>query len=132
MTDKFIFWLAAVFAAITGLLFVLESGWLASLGVHFPVLVTGNIVLALITLVSYSRCRKGLSAKNPNVFVRSVYASTLSKLMLCVAGIAVYVFTNRDHVSKATIFILLFFYLVYTVLETWQLFNASIRQKKPE
>ncbi|WP_126245400.1 hypothetical protein [Chitinophaga rhizosphaerae] len=130
MTDKFIFWLAAMVAAITGLLFTLENGWLASLGVDFPVLVAGNIVLALIALVSYSLCRKGLAAENPNVFVRSVYASTLSKLMLCVAGIGVYVFVTRDHVSKATIFILLFFYLVYTVLETWQLFRASLRQKK--
>ncbi|WP_341843202.1 hypothetical protein [Chitinophaga caseinilytica] len=130
MTDKFIFWLAAVVAAITGLLFTLENGWLAALGVDFPVLVAGNIVLALIALVSYSLCRKGLAAENPNVFVRSVYASTLSKLMLCVAGIGVYVFVTRDHVSKATIFILLFFYLVYTVLETWQLFRASLRQKK--
>ncbi len=132
MTDKFIFWLAAVFAAITGLLFLTENGWLASIGVHFPILVIGNIVLALITLISFSLSRKGLAATNPNVFVRSVYASTLSKLMLCVVGIGVYVLVNRSRVSKATIFILLFFYLVYTVLETWQLYRASLRQKKPE
>ncbi len=132
MTDKFIFWLAAVFAVITGTLFILKEGWLATMGVHFPILMIGNIVLALVTLVSYSTSRKGLTAENPNVFVRSVYASTLSKLMLCVVGIAAYVIANRSQVSKATIFILLFFYLVYTVLETWQLFRASLRHKKPE
>jgi len=130
MTDKFILWLAGVFVAITAALFLLQQWLLQSLAVHFEVLVAGNIVMALITLISYSLNRKGMTAANPNVFVRSVYASTLSKLMLCVIGIGVYVFLSRPQVSKATIFLLLFFYLVYTVFETIHLYRMSIRQKK--
>ncbi len=130
MTDKFILWLAGVFILITAALFLLQQWLLQSLAVHFEVLVAGNIVMALITLISYSLNRKGMTAANPNVFVRSVYASTLSKLMLCVIGIGVYVFLSRPQVSKATIFLLLFFYLVYTVFETIHLYRMSIRQKK--
>src|SRR5687768_5725081 len=105
MTDRFIFWLAGVFVLITAVLFLLQQWLLQSLGVHFEVLVAGNIAMALITLISYSLNRKGMTASNPNVFVRSVYASTLSKLMLCVVGISVYVFLSRPQVSKATIFL---------------------------
>lgn len=130
MTDKFILWLAGVFILITAALFLLQQWLLQSLAVHFEVLVAGNIAMALITLISYSLNRKGMTAANPNVFVRSVYASTLSKLMLCVIGIGVYVFLSRPQVSKATIFLLLFFYLVYTVFETIHLYRMSIRQKK--
>lgn len=130
MTDKFILWLAVVSGLITAALFFFK-GWLQqSLGVHFEVLVAGNIALALITFISYSLNRKGMKADNPNVFVRSVYASTLAKLMLCATGIVVYVMVNRSAVSKATIFLLMFFYLVYTVFETMHLYRTSIKQKK--
>lgn len=130
MTDKFILWLAGVFVLITAALFLLQQWLLQSLGAHFEVLVAGNIAMALITLISYSMNRKGMAASNPNVFVRSVYASTLSKLLLCAIGIGVYVMLNRQRVSKSTIFLLLFFYLVYTVFETIHLYRAMIKQKK--
>ncbi len=130
MTDRFLFWLAAIFALITAGLFVFQHWLQQTLGVHFEVLVGGNLVLALITLVSYTLNRKGIAAANPNVFVRSVYASTLTKLMLCVVGIAVYVVMNRSRLSKSTIFILMFLYFVYTVMETIHLYKASIKQKK--
>lgn len=123
-------WLAVVFVVLTAALFSLQSWLLQTLGVHFEVLVTGNTAMALITLISYSLNRKGMSAANPNVFVRSVYGSTLAKLMFCVVGILIYVFLHRTAVSKATIFLLMFFYLVYTVFETVYLVRSNIRQKK--
>lgn len=129
MTDKFILWLAVVFIGITAALFLLKTWLLQTLGVHYEVLVAGNIVMALITLISYSLNRKGMTSENANVIVRAVYASTLAKLMLCVVAIAVYVIVNRTRVSKATIFLFMFFYLVYTVYETSHLIRTS--KKKP-
>ncbi len=125
MTDKFILWLAVVFIGITAALFLLKTWLLQTLGVHYEVLVAGNIVMALITLISYSLNRKGMTSENANVIVRSVYASTLAKLMLCVVAIAVYVIVNRTRVSKATIFLFMAFYLVYTVFETSHLIRTS-------
>lgn len=125
MTNKFMLWLAVVFIGITAALFLLKTWLLQSLGVHYEVLVAGNIVMALITLISYSLNRKGMTSENANVIVRSVYASTLAKLMLCVVAIAVYVIVNRSRVSKATIFLFMLFYLVYTVYETSHLIRTS-------
>jgi hypothetical protein len=130
MTDKFILWLAVVFVLITAALFLLQTWLLQTLGVHYEVLVGGNIVMALITLISYSLNRKGMSSDNPNVIVRAVYASTLAKLMLCIVAIAVYVIVNRHNISKATIFLFMFIYLVYTVFETSHLLRTSKQQKK--
>lgn len=130
MTDKFILWLAVVFVLITAALFLLQTWLLQTLGVHYEVLVAGNVVMALITLISYSLNRKGMTSDNPNVIVRSVYASTLAKLMLCVVAIAVYVVVNRTRISKATIFLFMFLYLVYTVFETSHLLRTSKQQKK--
>ncbi|MRG47228.1 hypothetical protein GFS24_19055 [Chitinophaga sp. SYP-B3965] len=130
MTDKFILWLAVVFVLITAALFLLQTWLFQTLGVHYEVLVAGNVVMALITLISYSLNRKGMTSDNPNVIVRSVYASTLAKLMLCVVAIAIYVIVNRTRVSKPTIFLFMFFYLVYTVFETSHLLRTSKQQKK--
>lgn len=130
MTDKFIVRLAVVFVLITAALFLLKTWLLQTLGVQYEVLVAGNVVMALITLFSYLLNRKGMTSDNANVIVRSVYASTLAKLMLCVVAMAVYVIVNRTRVSKATIFLFMLFYLVYTVYETTHLIRSSKQQKK--
>ncbi|WP_143305201.1 hypothetical protein [Chitinophaga vietnamensis] len=102
---------------------------LLEVSAHFYVLLAGNLALALITLFSYLMSRKGLASANNNAFVRAVYGSTLSKLMLCLVGILAYILAYRPNVSKATIFILMFLYLVYTVFETLSLFRLT-RLKK--
>jgi hypothetical protein len=97
-------------------------------GAHHNVLLIGNLALALITGLSYYMNRKGLQSSNNNAFVRMVYASTLSKLMLCLVGIAVYVIVNRANTSRVTIFILMFLYVAYTVVETLSL--QKVTKKK--
>ncbi|CAL1516865.1 hypothetical protein [Chitinophaga sp. MM2321] len=103
---------------------------LLDIGVHIYVLMAGNLVLALITLVSYMMSRKGLASSNQHAFVRAVYGSTLSKLVLCVLGIVTYVLIYKPHVSKLTIFMLLFLYLVYTVFETLSLYRLTRLKNK--
>lgn len=95
---------------------------------HYNVLLTGNLALALITALSYYLSRKGLTTANNNTFIRMVYASTFSKLMLCLVGVAVYVLVNQSRISRATLFTLMFLYVVYTVLETWGLYKM-LRKK---
>jgi len=128
MSDRFFIRLFAVFGILNGILMACKPR-LMDISAHFYVLLIGNLVLALVSLFSYMMSRKGLQTANNNAFVRAVYGSTLSKLMICVLGIGAYVFTYRPHVSKATIFILLGLYLVYTIFETLSLFKF-IRQKK--
>jgi hypothetical protein len=124
MSDRFFIRLFAVFGILNGVLMLLKPR-LLDISVHVNVLLVGNLLLALVTLFSYWLCRKGLTSTNNHAFVRMVYASTLSKMMLCLIGITAYVLINRPDVSKATIFILMFLYLVYTVFETLQLFRLT-------
>ncbi|NSL88207.1 hypothetical protein ECE50_015300 [Chitinophaga sp. Mgbs1] len=128
MSDRFFIRLFAVFGILNGLIIVFKPR-LLEIGAHQYVLMAGNLVMALITLASYLMSRKGLASSNHNAFIRAVYGSTLSKLLLCVAGIAIYVLAYRPDVSKLTIFILLALYLIYTVFETISLFRLT-RLKK--
>ncbi|WP_212002667.1 hypothetical protein [Chitinophaga sp. HK235] len=128
MSDRFLIRLFSVFGVLNGLI-ILFKPRLLDIGSHVYVLMAGNLAMALITLASYLMGRKGLASANHNAFIRAVYGSTLSKLMLCVIGIAIYVLSYRPNVSKPTIFMLLSLYLVYTVFETWSLFRLT-RLKK--
>lgn len=128
MSDRFLFRLLAVFGVLNGLIILLKPR-LLDFGTHYYWLLGGNLVLALVTLFSYMLSRKGLASANNSAFVRMVYASTLLKLMLCLVGITVYAVMNRPNISKATIFILMSLYLVYTVFETLSLYRLT-RLKK--
>ena len=120
MIDRFYIRLIGLFIILNGALIYFKDQLLDA-GVHQHVLLIGNLVLAAITGLSYSMNRKGVQSADNNAFVRRVYASTLSKMMLCLVGITVYVVMNRANTSKVTIFILMFLYVVYTVIETLSL-----------
>lgn len=120
MTDRFYYRLIGLFIILNGVLIYFKAR-LQMEGVHVNVLLIGNLVLAAVTGLSYSMNRKGIQSTDNNAFVRRVYGSTLSKMMLCLVGITTYVVINRAHTSKVTIFILMFLYVVYTVIETLSL-----------
>jgi DNA-binding transcriptional MocR family regulator len=122
MNDRFFIRLLIVFIIVNGT-FMLLKPRLLDAAMHYNVLLVGNGVLALITALSYYLSRKGLATANNNAFIRMVYASTFSKLMLCLVGVAVYVLVNQSRISRATLFTLMFLYVVYTVLETWGLYK---------
>ncbi|HEY9260391.1 hypothetical protein [Chitinophaga sp.] len=128
MSDRFFIRLFAVFGIINGLLIIFKPR-LLDLGTHVNVLMAGNLIMAIISLVSYLMGRQGLASSNHNAFIRAVYGSTLTKLFLCVIGIATYVLIYKPNVSKLTIFMLLFLYLVYTVFETLSLFRLTKLKK---
>ncbi|WP_343692249.1 hypothetical protein [Chitinophaga sp.] len=128
MTDRFYYRLIGLFIILNGALIYFNARLLEK-GVHQHVLLIGNLALAAITGLSYSMNRKGIQSADNNAFVRRVYASTLSKMMLCLVGITVYVVLNRSHTSKETIFILMFLYVVYTVIETLSLQQLTKRKK---
>lgn len=77
----------------------------------------GNIVMAVLSLASYTIITKQLSAR-PMAFVRSVSAASYLKILVCVIGILTYIMINRPDVHKPSIFMLMGIYAVYTIIET--------------
>ena len=97
------------------------TGW----GVVNSVGAIGNLLLASMTAISFNFNSQGLKSKNNHAFIRSVYLATFLKLIVCVAGIIIYVVFYRSLLDKSTIFLLMFLYFVYTFLETFSLFHVS-------
>ncbi len=84
---------------------------------NYMVLEAGNVVMAALSLLTYSIIRKPMSGR-PEAFVRGVYSASFLKLIVCMMSILVYVLVNREHIHKPTVFVLLGIYAVYTTMET--------------
>lgn len=83
----------------------------------FNLLMGGNILMALITVVSYFIVKKNVGNR-PQAFVRGVFSGSLLKMFICIAAILGYVMINRPNVHKPSIFVLLGIYAAYTFVET--------------
>lgn len=81
------------------------------------VLIIGNALLFVLTLVSFFIAQRGMSNKNPHAFVRSVYGSVMVKLFVCIAAAFVYIAAYKKGLNKPAFFICMGLYLVYTFIE---------------
>jgi hypothetical protein len=127
MSDRFYFRVIGVFIILNGALLLLKA-WLLDNGAHHNVLLFGNLALATISGITYNMSRKGVQSENNSIFMLRVYGSMISRMMLCLAGITIYAVANRANTSRITIFILMFFYIVYAVCENISL--QKITRKK--
>lgn len=127
MSDRFYFRVIGVFIILNGAL-LLSKAWLLDKGAHHNVLLFGNLALATISGITYNMSRKGVQSENNSIFMLRVYGSMISRMMLCLAGITIYAVANRANTSRITIFILMFFYIVYAICENISL--QKITRKK--
>ena len=105
-----------LFVIANSLPLLLHKLW-PSLNVDKDVLIIGNLVLFLITMVSFFLAKKGLYNANPHAFSRSVMGSIMVKMFLCAALAFVYISLNKAALNKPALFICMGLYLVYTFLE---------------
>jgi hypothetical protein len=118
------------------LLFIVLNGFfiggknmLIRWGADHEVLIIGNAILFLITIVSFILAQKGLNNPNSYAFVRAVYGGIMIKLFLCLAAAFIYISTNKAKLNKPALFICMGLYLVYTFMEVSALMKL-LRGKK--
>lgn len=114
---KYIGLVIGVFAALLALAYALGSKNPDSY--NMPMLIAGDAILALLSIVAYVMADKSLSNPNPNAFIRAKMGSTMLRIFICVAGIATFAYLNgKAPDTKPTIFLLLGMYVIYTILES--------------
>jgi hypothetical protein len=119
-----------LFVIINALAISLRTRWM-DWNMDQELLIGGNLFLFAITFVSFLIARKGLQNENPNAFVRSVYASIMFKLFICLIAAFVYIALQRRNLNKPAFFSLMGLYLVYTFLEVFIL-TRMLRRKPNE
>ncbi|HEX2607968.1 MAG TPA: hypothetical protein VHK91_11335 [Flavisolibacter sp.] len=118
------------------LIFIIVNGFVISghnmltrWGMDQDVMIIGNLLLFLITLLSFMMAISGLKNPNPHAFVRSVYSSIMLKLFACVIAAFIYISLFKDQLSKPALFACMGLYLVYTFIEV-SLLMKLLRESK--
>jgi hypothetical protein len=116
-----------LFVLLTGF-FVAGGNLLARLGADQAVLIWGNLLLFIITLVSFFLALRGLNNKNPHAFTRSIYSSMMIKLFVCIIAATAYIAVHRTALNKPGLFTCMGLYLVYLFLEV-SILTKLLREK---
>ena len=122
--------LVLLFVMLNTLFIVFRKKWEAW-GIDSQVLIIGNLFLFAITFVSFLIAKKGLQAKNPHAFMRSINGSIMVKMFLTIIAAGIYIAIYKKELNKGGLFICMGLYLIYTFLEV-SILTRMLRQKPNE
>jgi hypothetical protein len=114
---------------VTTALFITNRARLSQWDIDVDVLIIGNLVLFAATAVSFFLFTRSLNSKNPQAIVRTVYSGVVSKMMICLVTVFIYISIAGKGVNKAGVIGCMFLYLLYTTIEVITLMKLS-KQKK--
>lgn len=98
-------------------------------GTDLPGVIGANVLLGLISFLSYRVVANSLKSDNPQAFIRGKYASTLIKFFSSLFIIGIYIGLNYKYLEKMNIIVILVFYVIYSIFEAAILSNLA--RKKP-
>ena len=114
-----------IFFVILNALIVVFRQKLSSNGFNVDILIMGNIIVFLMTVLSLFILGRGLKAPNTAAFLRSVYGSFMIKFVLVLVTVFTYAYLNKGNLNKPSLFTMMFLYLVYTFIEIRTLLKLS-------
>jgi hypothetical protein len=117
-----------VFIVLNGF-FISAKNMLQRWNVDQDVVIIGNALLFIITIISFLLAQRGLNHSNPHAFVRSVYMSVMLKLFICIIAAFIYISMFKAGLNKPALFTCMGLYLVYTFLEV-SVLTKMLKQKK--
>lgn len=117
-----------LFVVLNGF-FISGKNMLHRWNVDQEVVIYGNLLLFIITLLSWLLAQRGLKNPNPNAFIRSVYMSVMLKLFVCMIAAFIYISINKSNLNKTGLFVCMGLYLVYTFTEVTLLMKV-LKQKE--
>lgn len=120
--------LLGVFIAISSIT-ALSKNWLEGKGVNLSVLLAGNLLLFLVSLVAFLITHKALRSSNPQAFVRSMYGSFMIKFFVLAVAAFIYIMVMKKNVNKPALIACAALYIIYTGIETRGLLKL-LKQKK--
>ena len=119
----------SVFFILLNAFFVAGKGLLEKWGVDQSVLILGNLLLFVVTAISFAVSSRGLKATNPHAFVRAVYGSVMIKFFVFAIAAFIYIQSAKAAVNKSGLFICMGLYLVYTFMEV-SVLTKLLKNKK--
>lgn len=117
-------------------IFTISSGILVAFPALFTkmkidasVMIVGNLILFVATLISFYFYYRSLRNNRVAVFLRFIYGGMFIKMMICMVTAFVYIMVTGKNVNKGAIFGCMFLYFVYTFVEVAILMKLSKQNK---
>lgn len=114
---------------ITNAIFITGRRWAGNWNVDTDILIIGNTVLLIATLISFFLYQKSLGSNQPQAFLRYIYSGMFLKMIVCLLAAFIYIAASEKGVNKAALFGCMFLYFVYTFIEVSILLRMSKQQK---
>jgi hypothetical protein len=102
---------------VLSLLIFAGNLFFAEKGINYAVVMGGNCLFFLISLLVFRMQYKAMYHSNPQVFIRSVMSGTIIKMFGCLAAVIGYYLASRPAFNKPAVYISMIIYLVYLVVE---------------
>jgi hypothetical protein len=109
--------------------FLFGKEWLDRINADRDVLLIGNVVLFIATLLSFLLYQRSLKNNQPHQFLKFIYGGMFLKMLICLITAFIYIATFGKDVNKAAIFGCMFLYFLYTFVEVSILLRLSKEQK---
>lgn len=119
-----------LFVILTALFLVFQAT-LEAKGFDVNVLIAGNAIIFLATILSFYISYRAVISPNPNATVRSMYGSFMIKFFVIILAAFVYIMTEKKNLNKPALFTCMGLYLLYTVVEITSL-QRLLKAKKNE
>ena len=123
-------WFPLVFVfVVLNIFFFSFHDWLVKKGVNNDVLIIGNLILFIATLLSFVVYLSSLRSSGGGAALRGMYGSFIVKFFTCLVAAFAYIMIAKKDVNKPALIICLGLYIVYTIIEVSSL-QKLLKQKK--
>lgn len=110
-------------------LFITQQKALTKWGFDSDLLIVGNIILFLITILSFKILTRSFQSTNPHAFVRAIYTSFVFKFFAIAIAAFIYIFASKNGVNKPSLLGCMGLYIVYTTIEV-SILTRMLKQNK--
>ncbi len=114
--DRKVFPLLFLFIILNAFLLTGHS-FLVKQGIDVDVLIVANILFFLTNFISFFLQRRAMQNANPNVFVRSIMAGTMIKMLVVAGAFVVYLMLAGKAVNKPAVYVSISLYFLYLAVE---------------
>lgn len=121
-------WPIVLVYVISNAVIIVSKKWVDNARVDTDILIIGNTVLLIATLVSFYLYNRSLKNNQPQAFLRYIYSGMFLKMLICLFAAFIYI-ASTDNVNKPALFGCMFLYFVYTFMEVSILLRLSKQQK---
>lgn len=117
-----------IFIFITALC-IAGKNWLEKNGISQELVLSGNLILALVSGLAYYVNLRSLRSPNPQAPVRGMYGGFILKFFVLALAAFIYIMLAKENVNKAGLMILAGLYILYTAFETRALMQLTRKKK---